>query len=52
LFIKIAEELAKKFDSIVPKGQRIKVITKLIEEVRRHENKLYKIALEPEKMKP
>jgi metal-responsive CopG/Arc/MetJ family transcriptional regulator len=37
LFIEIAEELAKKFDSIVSRGQRSKVIAKLIEEVRRHE---------------
>jgi transcriptional regulatory protein LevR len=52
-FIIILEELAKKFDSIVPRGQRSKVIAKkLIEEVKRHEEKLYKIALELEKMKP
>jgi hypothetical protein len=42
--------LRKKFDSIVPRGQRSKVIAKLIEEeVKRHEDKLYKIALELEK---
>jgi hypothetical protein len=41
--------LAKKFDSIVPRGQRSKVIAKLIEEVKRHEDKLYKIALELKK---
>jgi len=51
-FIKILEELAKKFDSIVSRGQRSKVIAKLIEEVKRHEDKLYKIALELKKMKP
>jgi len=44
--------LRKKFDSIVPRGQRSKVIAKLIEEVKRHEDKLYKIALELEKIKP
>jgi len=49
LFIEIAEELAKKFDSIVPRGQRSKVIAKLIEEVKRHEEKLHKIALKLEK---
>jgi len=41
--------LRKKFDSIVPRGQRSKVIAKLIEEVKRHEEKLHKIALELEK---
>jgi len=49
LFIEIAEELAKKFDSIVPRGQRSKVISKLIEEVKRHKDKLYKAALKLEK---
>ena len=44
--------MRKKFDSIVPRGQRSKVIAKLIEEVKRHEDKLYKIALELEKIKP
>ena len=41
--------LAKKFDSIVTRGQRSKVIAKLIEEVKRHEDKLYKAALKLEK---
>jgi len=49
LFIEILEELAKKFDSIVSRGQRSKVIAKLIEEVKRHEDKLYKAALKLEK---
>jgi metal-responsive CopG/Arc/MetJ family transcriptional regulator len=40
LFIEIAEELAKKFDSIVPREQRSKVIAKLTEEVKRHEDKV------------
>ena len=39
-FKKILEELAKKFDSIVPRGQRSKVIAKVIEEVKRHEDKV------------
>jgi len=43
--------LRKKFNSIVPRGQRSKVIAKLIEEVKRYEEKLYKIALELEKYK-
>ena len=43
--------MRKKFNSIVPRGQRSKVIAKLIEEVKRYEEKLYKIALELEKYK-
>jgi hypothetical protein len=46
------EEPAKEFDSIVSRGQRSKVIAKLIEEVKRCEDKLYKAALELEKTKP
>jgi metal-responsive CopG/Arc/MetJ family transcriptional regulator len=49
LFIEILEELAEEFDSIVSRGQRSKVIAKLIEEVRRHKDKLYKAALKLEK---
>jgi len=36
----IGRTCEKKFVSIVPRGQRSKVITKLIEEVRRHEDKV------------
>ena len=32
--------MRKKFDSIVPRGQRSKVIAKVIEEVKRHEDKV------------
>jgi metal-responsive CopG/Arc/MetJ family transcriptional regulator len=50
MLIKIPEELAAKFKSVVPRGERSKVIAKLIEEeIRRRDDKLYKIALELEK---
>jgi metal-responsive CopG/Arc/MetJ family transcriptional regulator len=50
MLIKIPEELAAKFKSAVPRGERSKVIAKLIEEeIRRRDDKLYKIALELEK---
>jgi len=50
MLIKIPEELATKFKSIVPRGERSKIIAKLIEEeVGRRDEKLYKIALELEK---
>jgi metal-responsive CopG/Arc/MetJ family transcriptional regulator len=52
MLIKIPEELAAKFRSIVPRGERSKIIAKLIEEeVGRRDEKLYKIALELEKNK-
>lgn len=48
--MKIPEELAKKLKSIVPSGERSKIIAKLIEEeIKRHDEKLYMIALELEK---
>jgi len=50
MLIKIPEELAAKFRSIVPRGERSKIIAKLIEEeVKRRDEKLYKIALELER---
>ena len=52
MLIKIPEELAAKFRSIVPRGESSKIIAKLIEEeVGRRDEKLYKIALELEKNK-
>jgi len=47
MLIKIPEGLAAKFRAIVPRGERSKVIAKLIEEeIKKHDERLYKAALE------
>ncbi len=47
MLIKIPEGLAAKFRAIVPRGKRSKIIARLMEEeIKKHDEKLYNIALE------